>query len=171
MTGLPTLHTDRLTLRAPRPEDWEAYAAFATSERSKGVGGPFPLGQAWRQFATLWGHEALRGFGRFVVTRRGEDRAIGLVGPFHPYDWPEPEIGWSLFEGEGEGLAFEAATEARRFAYGTLGWTTAISVVMPDNHRSVALARRMGCTPDGSFVHPQWGEMPIWRHPAPEALR
>ena len=38
---IPTLETDRLILRAPKAEDFEAYAAFCASPRSAGVGGPY----------------------------------------------------------------------------------------------------------------------------------
>ena len=30
-------------------------------------------------------------------------------------------------------------------------------------------ARRMGATPDGAFLHPEYGRLLIWRHPGPEA--
>ena len=169
--AIPTLRTERLVLRAPRPKDVEAVIAFSASPRSAGVGGPHPRHVAWRNFLRRWGHVALRGFGPFTVARATDpDRAIGTVGPFHPPDYPEPELSWALYEGEGEGLAFEAATEARRFAYEVLGWTTAISICMDDNPRSQALARRLGCERDGAFEHPEHGTMPVWRHPSPEAL-
>ena len=49
---------------------------------------------------------------------------------------------------EGHGFATEAARAARAHAYGTLGWPTAVSYVDADNHRSAALALRLGCTED-----------------------
>ena len=68
---------------------------------------------------------------------------LGLVGLWFPEGWHEPEIGWILFEGaEGRGIAREAAEAARAHAYGTLGWTTAVSVIHPGNARSIALADR-----------------------------
>ncbi|MEM9138761.1 MAG: GNAT family N-acetyltransferase, partial [Pseudomonadota bacterium] len=98
-------------------------------------------------------------------------RYVGRVGLWFPDGWPEPEIGWSLTaEGEGRGIAHEAALAARAYAYDTLGWTTAISLISPDNVRSIALAERMGCTREPDFEHAEYGTMGVWRHPGPEAL-
>jgi ribosomal-protein-alanine N-acetyltransferase len=107
-----------------------------------------------------------------MIADRETDAPLGVVGPYFPEGWPEPEIAWTVFEqAEGRGIAFEAAQEARRFAYETLGWTTAISCTMPENTRSQALAQRMGCVRDGTYGHPEGYTLHIWRHPAPEALR
>ena len=71
---------------------------------------------------------------------------------------------------EGRGLALEAALAARRHAYRTLNWPTAISMIDPGNTRSVRLAERMGCRHDGNFIHVRLGLMQVWRHPAPGDL-
>ncbi|WP_341366906.1 GNAT family N-acetyltransferase [Yoonia sp. BS5-3] len=168
---IPTLHTERLTLRAPRPDDFEAYAAFRGSERAKMLGGPFSRAQAFAQLAEIIGHWTLRGFGRWMVADRQTDEPLGIVGLLYPEGWPEPEIAWSVFEAaEGRGIAYEAALAARSYAYGTLGWTTAVSLVDPANTRSVALARRMGCVDGETYEHATHGLMHIWRHPIPEVL-
>jgi RimJ/RimL family protein N-acetyltransferase len=44
----------------------------------------------------------------------------------------------------GRGYAFEAATAALRFAFDTLGWSRAISLIAPLNLRSIRLAERLG---------------------------
>jgi ribosomal-protein-alanine N-acetyltransferase len=170
LTGAPVLHTDRLVLRAPVLDDFEGFADYQASERSRFTGGPLTRELAWRAFGHLVGHWVLRGFRPFVVTAGGQ--ALGAVGPFHPEGWPEPEIAWTMWDAdaEGKGHAFEAAQAARAHAYGALGWTTAISMIDPDNARSVALARRMGCTPDGTFRHERFGMCHLWRHPAPERV-
>ena len=106
-----------------------------------------------------------------MVADRETDAPLGIVGPFFPESWPEPEIAWSVFAaGEGKGIAYEAAMASRKYAYETLGWTTAISLVDPANTRSVALAKRMGCVAGETYEHETLGVMHIWRHPAPEAV-
>ena len=168
---IPTLQTERLTLRPPRPSDFEAFAVFYASERSGFVGGPLSRTKAWGHFCGLPGHWVLLGYGRWVAADRDTDEPLGAVGPVFPESWPEPEIAWTMFAaGEGRGLAFEAAQAARRHVYDTLGWRTAISLIDPDNARSVALGKRLGCTFETTFAHPEFGTMHIWRHPAPSSL-
>jgi RimJ/RimL family protein N-acetyltransferase len=167
----PTLHTDRLTLRAPGQQDFPAYAAFLQSPRSHVIGGPLDGTDAWRSLAALVGHWTLRGFGRWAVTRREGGPCIGIVGLHYPESWPEPELGWWLFDGaEGKGYALEAARAARDFAYQTLGWRTLISLIVATNARSIALAHRLGALFEGDFQHPRHGALGIYRHPTPEAL-
>ncbi|MFG5383747.1 MULTISPECIES: GNAT family N-acetyltransferase [unclassified Yoonia] len=165
---IPVLQTERLTLRAPCWDDFDAYAAFRASDRAKLLGGPYTRAQAFDQLAEIIGHWTLRGYGRWMVADRETDQPLGIVGLFYPEDWPEPEIAWSVFEaGEGRGIAYEAAMASRAYAYDTLGWTTAVSLIDPSNTRSVALARRMGCMDGETYDHPTYGTLHIWRHPAP----
>ncbi len=172
LADTPFLSTDRLILRAPQASDWSAWRDFAMTDRSRFIGGPYPENLAWRAFCHFIGTWVARGYGSFVFTRKGSDAALGLTGPWHPIDWPEPEIGWTVWspETEGKGYAFEAATAARSFAYASLGWTTAVSYIHPDNARSIALAQRLGARLDPEAATP--GEAPclVYRHPAPEAL-
>lgn len=165
---IPTLTTDRRRLRAPVLADFESYAAYRAGPRSGGVGGPFTRARSLSHLCALVGHWQIRGFGRWIIADRDTDAALGVCGPFFPEGWPEPEIAWTVFDGaEGRGIAFEAARIARRYAYDTLGWTSVMSAIMPDNLRSVALARRLGCTHEDDYRHPDLGRLQIWRHPAP----
>ncbi|NRA98792.1 MAG: GNAT family N-acetyltransferase, partial [Rhodobacteraceae bacterium] len=157
--------------RAPKAEDYETYVAFRESDRAKGVGGPYDRIQSFFDFCELVGHWVIHGYGRWMLADPASDEPLGTVGLMYPEDWPEPEIAWSLFENaEGRGLAFEAAVAARTYAYETLGLKTLISCTIPDNDRSIALAKRMGATYEGDFTHPQIGVLNIWRHIGPEAL-
>lgn len=169
LEGVPVIETERLRLRAPRAGDFAACADFMASDRALHIGGPLERPLAWRAFCHLTGHWVLRGYSMFVFADRATDAPLGMAGPWYPEGWPEPEIGWSIWPAaaEGKGLAREAASAALQFAYRSLGWTTAISLIADANSRSQALARRMGCLPEGLFTFPTGSTARIWRHPGP----
>ena len=165
------LLTQRLLLRRPAAQDWPGARDFFMSDRAAGIGGPHDLGRSWRHFAAEVGHWAIHGFGMWAVTRHGDDRALGLIGPWCPADWPETEIGWLIWDPavEGTGIATEAATAAIRHAYEVLGWSTAVSYIAPDNARSIRLAEKLGATLDPEAPQPK-PDTPclVYRHPRPE---
>ncbi|MEM6663990.1 MAG: GNAT family N-acetyltransferase [Pseudomonadota bacterium] len=170
MTTAPTIETERLILRPLGLQDFEPLAAFYASERSKFVGGPENPEWTWRTLALEIGHWTLRGYGRFGVEEKSSGALAGLIGPWNPHGWPEPEIGWDLMNGfEGKGYATEAARAALDYAFETLGWTTAISLVAIGNDGSAAVAKRLGAAHEGDFTHVRFGEMQVWRHKVPEA--
>lgn len=166
----PVLQTERLTLRAPQLGDWEPLAEFLTSDRAQYVGGPLARDRAWRGFGHLVGHWVLRGYGMFFVTLTGTRTAIGMAGPWFPEGWPEQEIGWTMFtpESEGKGYAHEATVAARAYAFGDLGWKTAVSYINPGNLRSITLARRLGARLDPEAATVPGEPMVVYRHAKPE---
>ena len=172
LVNTPVLETERLRLRAPFPADFEAWAAYKASPRSRFTGGVQDRALAWRGFCGILGHWVVRGHGFFALTRHGDNAALGLVGPWFPEGWPGQEIAWMLFDAasEGQGLAHEAALAARSHAYDVLGWPTAISLIDPQNAASEALARRLGCVPGDMAEMPGYGSARVWRHPGPDAL-
>jgi RimJ/RimL family protein N-acetyltransferase len=172
VTGIPTLETERLVLRAPEEADVAPMAAFYASDAARFVGGPLQHFQTWRYLAEVIGHWQLRGFGRWIVSRKGEPDAIGLVGLHFPPDWPEPEVGWMIWNGLGQGFAGEAGRAARRYAYDRLGLKTLISSIEPGNAASVRVAEGMGAVREAEgFTHPTIGPLQVYRHPTPEQLR
>ena len=111
---IPEIETERLRLRLPRMDDLPAHAEFRASERSKGVGGPFDHASSFHHLSGIIGQWQLRGYGRWIVADRNTDEPFGIVGIYHPADWPEPEIGWSIYaNAEGSGIAREAALATR----------------------------------------------------------
>lgn len=169
--NIPTLSTDRLTLRAQQPLDFDAYAAFYGSDRAWGMGGPLERPAAWRAFAAELGHWLIHGYGFWMVEVSGTGQTVGQVGFWNPEGWSEVEIGWAMFEGsEGKGYAFEAAKALRGYAYDTLGWGPLTSVIVPGNTRSEALASRLGAAPERDWTSPSGKAAVIWRHPGKDAL-
>ena len=173
------IETARLTLRRPLPRDWEAFRDFMLSDRATMFGSHGHLGRAFRAFAGELGHWEIRGYGLFAVTRRGEspeqDRALALVGPWNPPDWPETEVGWMVLDRavEGTGIAREAAEAALGYAWGTLGWPTVVSYILEGNDRSVRLAERLGARLDPDAPRPEapGKTVLVYRHPRPEGVR
>lgn len=171
MSFPPVIETERLVLRGPEPRDWAGFRDFFMSERAAYVGGPFPRRKAWYAFATEIGHWHIHGFGMWAVTMKGDDTCLGNVGCWFPDTWPEKEIGWQLWpEAEGRGIAHEAALAARAYAYGSFGWSGAVSYIDHANARSIRLAERLGAVRDDAAVRPVGDDCLVYRHPAPEAL-
>lgn len=166
---IPTIETENLRMRCPRMDDFDAFAAFRASDRTTHVGGPATRTQAFDKLGEIIGHWHLRGYGRWLVADKTTDAPLGVVGCFYPDDWPEPEIGWSVFEqAEGRGVAYEAAGAALKYAYHTLGWKTAISCTTPDNIRSIALAKRLRATREDDFTTRDGLHLQVYRHAGPE---
>jgi RimJ/RimL family protein N-acetyltransferase len=170
MTAAPRLETERLVLRPHRMEDFAPMAAFYASDASRFLGGPYDAERAWHAFAADVGAWELLGFGCWAAEAKATGAFVGQLSLNHPPHFPEHEIGWLLFPGfEGQGYATEGARAVRAFAYGTLGWPTAVSYVNPENTRSIAVARRLGCTEDNGAT-PLFSWDIVFRHPAPEAV-
>lgn len=169
---IPRLETENLILRAPEEGDFDAYCAFATDPvRSAGFGTEENRPRAWRWFACNLGHWVLRGYGYFTIEERASGKPCGLCGIWAPEGWPEPEIGWVVYEGyEGKGIAFEAALRVREWAYTDLGLPTLTSNIVPGNDRSVALAKRLGAWFEREYVNVQMGTDLLYRHPSPAEL-
>jgi RimJ/RimL family protein N-acetyltransferase len=141
--------TDRLLLRELRPDDIEGYAAMCADPEVMRYlspdGAVLSREDAWQQMAAFAGHWVLRGYGMWVVEERTSGRFVGRVGLHFPEGWPGQEVGWALARRFwGRGLAEEAARAAVRFAFERLGWQEVISLIHPDNSRSISLALRLG---------------------------
>ncbi|GIT91200.1 N-acetyltransferase [Jannaschia pagri] len=156
---IPTLTTERLTLRAPETRDHAAYAAFYASPRSEIIGGPLDETAAWKILTNDVGHWHLRGFGWWSL-----DDGTGCVGScgFHlPEGRPDVELGWSLFSGMGRGYATEAAQAA--LAWAGTRWPRIVSHIDRDNRASARVALRLGATDTG--VPPAHDPLcTIWLH-------
>ncbi|MDS9467504.1 GNAT family N-acetyltransferase [Paracoccus sp. MBLB3053] len=162
---VPVIETDRLILRAPRFEDLEAITAFGLSDRSRHVGGPMTDWQSWHSLIGMIGHWVIRGFGWWMIEDKATGQTAGRTGIGHHIDWPEPELGWHLYEGfEGRGIAYEAALAAREYADGTLGLGPLISLIAPDNLRSRRLAERLGASVESETVI-RGATCIVYRHP------
>lgn len=150
---IPILHTERLTLRPYQRSDWQAYCAFATSDRTQFMGGPHTDTIAWSWFTNDIAAWALYGFGTLAIEVAGQQ--AGFAGLVQPPNFPEPECGWALFEGfEGRGYATEAAATMLAHTFATTALDTIVSYVDPDNVASAAVAQRLGGVEDPTAQSP-----------------
>lgn len=165
----PILETERLILRLPILADYAPAMDFLTSDRTRYMGGKRDKWGAWRSLAAMAGHWHLRGYGFFAVQLKGEEAACGLAGAHMPGPYPEIEIGYSLWreELEGKGIAYEAVSAARAWAYENVPYAPGfVSYIDPKNAQSIALATRLGAVRDDTATHP-FGDEPclVYRHP------
>ena len=164
--SVPVLRTERLILREPRVGDLDAVAAFMASPRAAFVGGPMTRFESWRNILMVCGHWLLRGYVYWTVEEAATGSVVGRIGVHnHEEKWPEPELGWQIFDGfEGTGYAHEAALAARALA-GRMGLGPLISLVAPDNRRSRRLAERLGAAVERE-IDLLDKHVLLYRHPA-----
>ncbi|KIT14728.1 GNAT family N-acetyltransferase [Jannaschia aquimarina] len=164
-SAIPTLRTSRTVLRAPRLADFDALQAIMGSQRAVHAGGPSNPVETWGDFCAMTAIWLLRGHGMWTVETRADDVAGFVLIGTEPGD-REHELGFLFAEAfEGLGLATEAATAARDFAWTRLRLPSLVSYIAPGNTRSERLARRLGATVDGTILD---GTVAVWRHPRPE---
>lgn len=150
------IETQRLILRKPDGRDVEALIGFYVSQRSSMAGGNVPYSEAVTRAYSVLGHWVHRGYGLFAITRKGDDAAIGMAGPYYPPGRPETEVGWVLFDGaEGNGYATEAAKATIDYARTTLQWSEIVHYIDPENARSIAVAERLGARLDSRAPQPK----------------
>ena len=157
-TGLPRIETERLILRPPEAQDFEAYAAnMADAEAAHFIGGEQPRPVAWRGFLSSAGAWMIQGFSMFSVIEKSSGQWVGRLGPWFPEGWPGTEVGWALARTAwGKGYAYEGSVAAIDWVFEHLDWTEVIHSIAPDNGPSQALARRLGssCRGPGQLPTP-----------------
>ena len=145
---IPQLTTDRLLLRAFRPDDFEPYAAMmANPEVGRFLmdGRPLSRTEAWRQMAMFIGHWVLRGYGPWAVEERATGQFIGRIGCLELEGFPAFEIAYTLTASAwGRGYAREGAAAALRYAREVLGRREIASIIRPGNTASIRVAESLG---------------------------
>jgi RimJ/RimL family protein N-acetyltransferase len=146
--AIPTLETERLTLRALREDDVPAmFDLLQDPDVVRYVGDRHvpTLQETWRYVAGWLGHWVLRGYGQWAIEERGSGRLVGRAGIINPADWPGAEVGYLLGrEWWGRGYATEAARAAMDWGFERVGFDELLSLIDPANHASIAVATRLG---------------------------
>jgi len=148
-----TLTTDRLTLRPFSTDDvvpmMEMHQDPEVIKHVLLGGAPGGVTVAWRNVAMLIGHWYLRGYGQWAVVERATGETIGRVGPYNPEGWPGIELGWIIRRDRwGHGFATEAARAALAWMWEHVDTDRVISIIRPDNLRSIRIAEKIGETLD-----------------------
>jgi RimJ/RimL family protein N-acetyltransferase len=100
---------------------------------------------AWRNIAMMIGHWHLRGYGPWAVTEKATGDVIGRVGLWNPEGWPGIELGWIVRRSHwNNGFATEAARAALEWSWDNVDTDHIISVIQPDNARSIRVAEKIG---------------------------
>jgi RimJ/RimL family protein N-acetyltransferase len=152
VTACPTLTTDRLVLRSFRDDDLEPFTEVLRAEPVRAaLNIPADVGpaRAFTEMAAWVGQWELRGTGHWALEERASGVLVGRAGLHRPgwEDWPGVEVGWTLHPDHwGKGYATEAGAQAVTYAFETLRLPEVFSVILPTNHRSQAVARRLGFT-------------------------
>jgi RimJ/RimL family protein N-acetyltransferase len=143
-----TIDTERLRLRQFRNSDLDEYAPMCADRevmKYLGTGVTLTRPEAWRSMATILGHWQLLGYGMFAIELRESGALLGRAGFLDPPGWPGFEVGWVLGRSHwGHGYAFEAASACRDYAFKQLDRDRVISLIRPDNVRSIRVAEKLG---------------------------
>ena len=126
---IPVIETERLRLRAHRPEDFEVAARIWGDEKVvRFIGGKPSTRQAsWRRLLNYAGHWQFMGFGYWAVEEKSSGQYVGDIGfaDFkRDFEGAEkfdlkgvPEMGWVLSPSvHGKGYATEAVSAALAWA-------------------------------------------------------
>ena len=160
---IPTLHTERLTLRPYQRSDFDTYAAFFATDSAVHMGGPIDREKAWSWFTNDIASWALYGFGTLGVEFEGQ--FAGGVGLVQPPNFPEPECGWFIFDGfTGKGIAQEAGRAMLDYTFATTDLASIVSYVGKANVASARVAEALGGTLDPDAKGPEGIDTLVYRH-------
>ena len=148
----PTIETDRLVLRPFRDDDLVDYFAMEDSPEVRsglGTSEEFSKADAFVKMAAWLGQWELRGTGHWALEEKDSGLLVGSVGlnqaEVTPLEWSGVEVGWTLHPRQwGRGYATEAGAAAVQYGFEELGEERLFCCILVDNHRSQAVAQRLG---------------------------
>ena len=150
MSACPTLETEYLILRPFKDDDVDDYFGVLDSpevRRWLHIPESLDRSDAWQQMAWFVGQWELRGTGHWALEEKKSGQFVGRAGLHRPerHDWPGVEVGWLLHPDYwGRGYATEAGAAAVRYGFEDLQVDKLFSCILPENHRSQAVAKRLG---------------------------
>lgn len=158
------IHTARLLLRPMRADDADGLLAVFGDPKVMDAfaSAPFDRAQMRRWVQRNLDHQERHGYGLFTVILSANGSIIGDCGLEHLEvgGTPEVELGYDLRSDHwGQGLATEAASAVRDYAFGTLHIPRLISLIRQGNGASRKVAEKIGMRLDSAMTrdgHPYW---------------
>ena len=145
--SVPRLHTQRLSLRQYRDDDFDAFADHLADPESTAYLALADRETAWRIFAAQAGLWLLHGAGWWAVEVRQSGQLVGNVGAFFRRPSTVMEIGFNTYRAFwGQGFATEAAEAALNYAFEVRGEPKIQALIAPGNAPSLKVAQRLGAT-------------------------
>jgi RimJ/RimL family protein N-acetyltransferase len=159
---IPTLDTERLTLRPHTVADLDEYVAlWADPQVIRYIGGrPFTHEETWARLLRNRGHWDVLGFGYFILRDRATGRFVGEVGfaDYHraivpPFDGV-PEAGWVLSPWAfGRGLATEALRAILAWGDAQWGPRRTVCIINEENRASIRVAEKCGYVEEARTIY------------------
>ncbi|HKZ11125.1 MAG TPA: GNAT family N-acetyltransferase [Rhodanobacteraceae bacterium] len=149
----PVIETERLRLRAHRPDDFDACRAiWSDPEVVRHIGGKPASGEdAWRRVLTYAGLWSLLGFGYWAIEARHSGEYVGDIGyaEFRRDMLPSLrgmlECGWALARAaQGRGYASEALAAIETWRRAHVPESRAVCIIAPGNAASIRVAEKAG---------------------------
>lgn len=145
--SVPHLHTERLTLREYRVEDFDLFAEHLSNPESSAHLGSADRQTAWRIFSSHAGLWLLSGAGWWSIEDRQTGHVVGSVGAFFRHESTVMEMGWNTYRAFwGKGIANEAAAAVLNYAFEVRGEPKVRALIGSGNESSRRVAERLGMT-------------------------
>jgi RimJ/RimL family protein N-acetyltransferase len=164
--SVTSIETPRLVLRVPTLDDAEPLMDIlwdpeVVARKQVTLHEP-PAGieLARRNTGEMIRQWQLRGYGQWCVVEKAGGQVIGCVGFYHPQAaWPGVDLGWAVHRSRwNQGFGTEAAAAALAWAWQHTQIERVISLVAPDDHRSIRIATKIGERFERADVDPVHGE-------------
>ncbi len=161
-----SVDTARLLLRVPVLADAEALMGIIWDpevvERKQVtlIDPPGGLDLAIKNSGDMIRQWQVRGYGQWCVVEKATGQVIGCVGFYHPpRPWPGVDLGWVIHRSRwGHGFATEAATAALAWLWQFTTVERVISLIAPEDHRSIRIATKIGERFERTEVDPVNGD-------------
>ena len=161
-----SVETARLLMRVPELADAKAFMGIlwdpevVEKKQVTLLEPPGGLELALKNTGDMIRHWELRGYGHWAVVEKSTGDVIGCVGFYHPQrPWPGVDLGWVIHRSRwGHGFATEAATAALGWIWEHSAIDRIVSLIAPDDVRSIRIATKIGERFERADADPVHGE-------------